>query len=318
MAMKARVTGVALTVGLAMAAAGAAAEGVRVPGTPVVMEAPQGFVAETGFAGFGLREKQASIMVTVLPAPAAVADLRKGFTKAALAEKGITLLGEEAVTVDGAAAMLYRVAQSPMGHEFRKWILVREHGTSVVLIVGTYPLEAEAALGTPIRQSLLGTRLEKEGDDPLEGLTFRAQGTERLRLATRVGQNLLFTESGALGGTPEQALLVVGPSFSDVALDDLEAFSKARAGRIDQVRDLRAVSGRPLDVDGLSGWELLAEATDRKSETALRVYQLVLRDGSRYFMVQGLVGREREQPWVEEFRKVAASFKRTAGAAPAP
>ncbi len=63
--------------------------------------------------------------------------------------------------------------------------------------------------------------------------------------------------------------------------------------------------------------EAVAEATDRTSETALRVYQLVLRDGGRYFMVQGLVGRDQEQPWVEEFRKVAASFKRTPAAAPA-
>jgi hypothetical protein len=95
-----------------------------------------------------------------------------------------------------------------------------------------------------------------------------------------------------------------------VALDDLEAFSRARAGRIEQVRELTVVSGRPLAVDGLTGWELLADATDVKSGTALRVYQLVLRDGSRYYMAQGLVGRDGAAAWVEEFRTVAASFKR--------
>jgi hypothetical protein len=306
--MKARAVAGALSAAVLVAAAAAAGEGQRVPGTPVLMEPPAGFVAETSFAGFGRRDQQASIMVTPFPAP--LAQLKEGFTREALAGRRITLLKEETVTVAGAPATLYHVAQAALGVDFRKWILPLEHDGSAVLIVGTYPLAEEKALSGPIRQALLGTRLEAADGEQLAGLPFRVQPTDRLKLVTRIGSSLLLSESGQPSPDPKQALLVVGPSIGAAALDDLEAFSRARAARIEQVRGLRNVSGRARAVDGLAGWELLGDAEDVKSGTPLRVYQLVLRDGERYFMAQGLVEAGRGPEFVEEFRKVAESFRR--------
>jgi hypothetical protein len=294
---------------LLAAGAAAAGEGRRVPGTPVVMEPPEGFVAETSFAGFGKPDQKASIMVTPLPVP--LAQLRAGFTKEGLAGKGVTLVAEETVTLAGGTATLYSVTQSALGTRFRKWILPLDNGgTAAVLIVATFPVESEAALAAPLRQALLSSRLEADGGDPMAGLPFRVQPSGRLKLVSRLGSNLLLSESGQPSADPRQALMVLGPSFSDVDLDDLEAFSKARAARVEQLRDLRLLSGRPITVDGLAGWELVADAADVKSGIALRVYQLVLRDGKRYFMAQGLVEAARGDEFVEEFRKVAGSFGR--------
>jgi hypothetical protein len=306
--MKARVMGLALPVGLALAAAAGAAEGARVPGTPVVMEPPPGFVAETGFAGFGKRDQQASIMVTPFPAP--LAQLRAGFTREALAGQGITLLGEEVVAVAGAPATLYHVAQSQLGMDFRKWILPLEHGSSSVLIVGTFPLEEEKALSSPIRQALLGTRLQALEGDPLAGMPFRVQPTAKLKLVTRIGSSLLLSESGQPSADPKQALLVVGPSLSDVDLGDLESFARARVARIAQVRKLVVDTVREVRVDGLRGLEVLGRAEDSKSGTPQVVYQLVLQDGGSYFIAQGLAGQDRGSAFVREFRKVAESLRR--------
>jgi hypothetical protein len=289
----------------------AAAEPVRVPGTGVSLQPPAGFVLAENFPGFQSAEQQASIMVTRMPAP--VAEIRKAMTGDMLATRGITLLSSKEETVGGREALLLQIAQSVAGREHLKWMLVTGDPEETVMIVGTYPKSAGEEVGSAIRTALLSTSVAAAApSDPFEGLLFRITPTEKLKIAGRVSNMLLLTESGKPGTPgPGEPVYVIGSSIRPGGSGDLKAFSEARARQTEQIRDLANVSGREITMGGLAAYELLADAKDVKSGTAIRLYQVIAPDGDGgYFIVQGLVGAEKAAAMLPEFRRVTESFRK--------
>lgn len=289
----------------------AAAEPVRVPGTGVSLQPPAGFSLAENYPGFQSAEQQASIMVTQMPAP--VAEIRKAMTKDMLATRGITLLSSKEETVGGREALLLQVAQSAAGTDYLKWMLVTGDPKETVMIVGTFPKSAGEEVGAAIRTALLSASLAAAAPgDPFEGLQFRITATQALKIAGRVSNLLLLNESGSLGTLgPGEPVYVIGSSIRPGGSGDLKAFSEARAKQTEQIRDLENLSGREITIGGLAAYELLADAKDVKSGTAIRLYQVIAPDGDGgYFIVQGLVGTDRAAGMLPEFRRVTESFRR--------
>jgi len=289
----------------------AAADSVRVPGTNVNLQLPAGFALAENFPGFKSAESQASIMVTQMPAP--VAEIRKAMTKEMLATRGITLLSSSAETIDGRDALLLQVAQAAGGAEYLKWMLVMGDPKTTYMIVGTFPKTAGEEVGAAIRKSLLTAAVTAAGPEtPFEGLLFRVTPTPALKISDRVGNMLILTESGKTGTLgPGEPVYIVGSSIGPGGSGDLKAFSEARARQTEQITDLRNMSGREIAASGLAAYELLADATDVKSGTPIRLYQVIAPDGGGYFIVQALVGMERAAEMLPEFRRVTESFRRT-------
>lgn len=288
----------------------AAAAPVRVPGTGVSLEPPAGFALADSFPGFQSAESGASIMVTRMPAP--VAEIRKAMTPEMLATRGVTLLSSKEETAGGREALLLQVAQSAGGTDYLKWMLVTGDPKETVLIVGTFPKSAGEAVGAGIRSALLSASLAAAGpSDPFEGLLFRVTPTPALKIASRISNMLLLTESGSPGPHgPGVPVYIVGGSIGPGATGDLKAFSEARAKQTEQIQDLHIVSGREITLGGLAAYEILADAKDVKSGTAIRLYQVIVPDAGGYFIVQGLVGADRADAMLPEFRRVTESFRK--------
>lgn len=302
--------GAGLSMILAMAGQATAAEAQRIPGTRAALTPPDGFSASQRFPGFERAQSQASIVVTEVPAPAP--DMIKGATKEALASQGMNLLASQALRIEGRDAVLLELAQSTAGTEYRKWMLVTGDASTSVLVVGTFPQSAAADLSKPVRAAVLSTRWQQaSSSDPLEGLPFRVNAGKGLKLAGRMSNMLLFNESGTRQGTdPGEALYVIGPSVGNPAGAELRTFAETRARQSAQLRDMRIVAGKPTIVDGLSAYELLADAADRHSGTPIRLYQVIAADPGGYYIMQGLTGRDRADTFVPQFRAMTQSFRR--------
>ena len=283
----------------------------RVPGTTVRLVPPEGFTAARQFPGFQRDDLQTSIAVTEMPGSASA--MASGMTKQALADQGITLIASKPMTVGGRNALLLHLAQRVGETDYLKWMLLSGDENTTTLIVGTFPRSAESAVSAAVQASLLTASWSAEAaDDPLEGLLFRITPTSRLKLAQRMSNMILLTESGTVARLgPGDPLYIVGNSISSAGIDNLQAFAEARARQTAQMKDVRNFKGQAVKVDGLDGYELVADAKDARTGTPMTLYQVIVPDVTGYFIVQGLISAGRAEELLPEFRQITATFRRT-------
>jgi hypothetical protein len=166
-----------------------------------------------------------------------------------------------------------------------------------------------------MKESLLTARWEMaaEAPDHFEGLSFRVSPTTSLKIAGRMSNMLMLTESGQMGPQgPTAALFVVGTSLAQVDLSDLKAFATTRASHTKQLKALRVSEQGATTIGHDAAYELVAEGTDIATGRLVTLYQVVLPDPQGYVLMQGMVASTRAATMVPEFRKAAQTFRRTA------
>jgi hypothetical protein len=288
-----------------------AAQTVRVTGTSVALAPPPGFAPSSRFPGFEHAESQSAIMVTELPGP--FAEISRGLTADTLAARGITLISSTKQLVDGRQALLLKASQPADGGTAYRWMIVSGDAKNTVMIVGTYPQDYESKIGNALKDALLTTRwsVGSTPPDQFEGLGFRISPTPSLKVAGRISNMLMLTESGKMDVQgPNAAVFIVGTSLGPADLSDLKAFAVTRASQTEGLRGLKVYEQRPITIGGEAAYELLAEAADVGSGRRVTLYQVVIPDPQGYVLMQGLVPAPRAGAVIPEFSKVAYSFFR--------
>jgi hypothetical protein len=251
-------------------------------------------------------------MVTEIPGP--VADVSRGMTAAGLATRGMTLISSTRQLVDSRQALLLKVSQPAGGTTVHKWMIVAGDAKTTVIIVGTFPKEHEPQIGDAMKDSLLTARWAAAAAPPdhFEGLSFRVSPTTSLKIAGRLSNMLMLTESGQMGPQgPTAALFVVGTSLAPVDVSDLKAFSATRASQTKQLKGLRVSEQGATTIGNEAAYELVAEGTDIATGRLVTLYQVVLPDPQGYVLMQGMVASTRAGTMVPEFREAAQTFRRT-------
>lgn len=288
------------------------AQAIRVTGTSVALAPPAGFAPSSRFPGFERADLQSSVMVTEIPAP--VAEVSRGMTAAGLATRGMTLMSSTRQLVDGRQALLLKVSQPADGMTVHKWMMVSGDARTTVMIVGTFPKEYEPQIGDTVKGSLLTARWAvAAAPDHFEGLPFRVSPTTSLKIAGRMSNMLMLTESGRMGPEgPTAAVFVVGTSLAPVDLSDLKAFATMRASQTKQLKGVRVSEQGATTIGNEAAYELVAEGRDIATGRIVTLYQVVLPDPQGYVLMQGMVASTRAATMVPEFRKAAQTFRRTA------
>jgi hypothetical protein len=297
---------------LALPHSPAAFQPTRVPGSSVTLEPPAGFTASSRFAGFERADAQASIMVTEVPGP--FAGVTGGMNARGLATRGMTLISSTRREVDGKQGLLLQVSQAANGVEFLKWMLAVGDAKQTTMIVATFPRAAEADLSDSMRQAVLSIRwAQRSSPDPFEGLPFRITPSTSLKIAGRMNNLLVLSESGSMQPQgPNAALFIVGSSVSPVRIDDLATYAETRAKQTKQMNDIRVSRQASVTIAGTVAHELIAEGTDTSTGRAVTLYQVLLPEGGGYVLMQGLVASPRATAMIPEFRRAAQSFSRVA------
>jgi hypothetical protein len=285
------------------------AQTVRIPGTSVTLAPPEGFSLAQQYPGFEREDLQASIMVTQLPV--AAADMIRSMTKPALASKGMVLVSARDATIKGNPARVFHVRQNSPTAEVLKWMLVAGDTKTTVMVVGTFPANASPEVGDAIQRSLLSASWGSTATPgPFEGLSFQVTPTNQLKLAQRVSNMLMFTESGTTGSPGStEALYIAGHSLGKGQIGDVRTFSESRAKQTTLMTNFTNFTGRPIQVAGLHAFELEGDGTDPRSGQAMRLYQVIIPDETGYFILQGLCRVDRAKQIFPEFRALTASFQ---------
>jgi len=95
-----------------------------------------------------------------------------------------------------------------------------------------------------------------------------------------------------------------------VSIADKRKYAERRLRETAHTKIISVKSTGPITIDGLDGYETLAEAQDVKSGTPLVLYQVILFDEDSYILLQGLVGADLREEYLPEFKAMARSLRR--------
>lgn len=303
-------TGVAPGVSLAQTQASPAAAAL-IPGTRVRLLPPAGYTPAQDFPGYGREAQGSSIVVTELPGP--YAELAAGLSNSAeLKRRGMTLLGQEQVQVNGQKGLLLQIQQQAAGIDFLKWILLLGTEQESVLITATLPKELEGTLSEPLKASLLTTQWDNRQPIALtDGLNFSLGESGELKPAKRLANAVLYTKGGVFPTAAiEEPIFVVAPALSRQAIADPEIFAKKRVMATEGTVGVALQSQKKIKIDDLDGYEIIAWGEEADSGAPLLIYQVMLFEVDTYYLMQGLVGRQEGEGYLPDFRAIATSFKR--------
>ena len=277
------------------------------PGTRVSVAVPYGYATSDAFAGFA-DEHGASLLVTEWSRSEAA--MLEELASGGFAERGMAVVGEEQVEIDGRARRLFHVSQErPGGGPVARRILVVGDAASTSILTATAPQDVfPADLEAALRSARRDARREVA---PFEGLGFELDETDALAVSARIAEVVHMRAPGTpVPPGPAQPQLIAGRAELPAAAE-LASFARQRLSLTPGIDALDVVGNRSLEVDGLPGYELVARARDRRSRDRITLLQLIAVDESRYFLVQGRVASTQADRYLPEFRKVAASLRRT-------
>jgi hypothetical protein len=280
---------------------------IRVSGTQVSLAPPEGFRVSTRFSGFESAETQASIMITELPGP--FSEVTKMLVPEQLVKQRMTLLSRSDEKINGSDAILAHVTQRYAGDDFLKWMLIVGDESKTRMIVATFPKENETALKEALRQSVLSTTWTNDAVDPFDGLNYKLHAAGTLKLAGRVSNLLMFSESGKQRTSgPEEGLFIFGSSIADRDLSNLKKFAEDRISQTARMSNIKIKSSTPVVIAGLKAHEIVANAKDDATEKPMLLYQTLIADDKTYYIAQGTITADRGNALLPHFKATVKSF----------
>lgn len=285
---------------------------VKVTGTKVSLVPPAGLKPSERFPGFWDEETSSSIMITEMPAP--YSEMEKGFTKEALATKGMSLLSRKEISLNGRPGILFHLSQKARGFDVLKWMVVTGNEKEMVMITATFLEEMKDQWSSEMEKSVLSARWDADAEiDPLAGLIFSFTDDPSMKFAGRMSNSVMLTKDGALPGKPtNDPFFIIGPSIPGAIIPDVKKFAERRLMQIKQVSNIAIKKQSDVTIAGLPGSEIIAEAqwNDLPDLPPVIVYQVLLLDGKDYFLMQGFAPREEREKYLAVFSRIAQSFRK--------
>lgn len=280
----------------------------QVTGTKISLIPPIGFVASDRFSGYQHEESNSSIVVTEIPA--SIEQLSPGLTDSEkLQERGIVLLDQETVIVNGQEALLLNVQQSAYGTDFEKWILLIGNETESALVTATFLTELESEYSEVLKDSLLTVEWNQTAVSSDDSLTFELSETEDLKLAQKISNAVAYTKDGVFPAvSTNDPIFVVAPSISP-QYQEVATFAQNRLLQTDNLTEIEISNEQEISIDNLAGYEIIAVGKDVESGEEITLYQVILVDSDDYYYVmQGQVNANLDEQYLSQFKELARSF----------
>lgn len=283
---------------------------VAFPAVGVRVVRPNGFDDAENFHGFQRVEKQSSIMAVMIPGPfSQVAD---GFTESQLGASGLELQSKETIQIDGISGVLLGIKQNASGIEFSKWLIAFGDDSGTRMVTATFPSNATSDLSAQLKAVVLSTRIDDTpAPTPSAEVRFAIDQPRNLKLTRGIGKMLMYTKNGNIRQeSPNDPIFIAAPSLSEVSANDKRQFALLRLHQTAHTTIVNVTSNHEVSIDGLDGYELIAEAQDEDSGNPMKVYQVLLFDDGAYILMQGLVGASDADEYLQSFKAMAHSLTR--------
>lgn len=286
---------------------------VSFPDVGMKMRKPEGFEVADTFTGFGHRETQSSVII--MKTPESFHKVTRDFTHVRMLHKGWKMLSSTRKLAGRNSEILVNFEQPVEGAIMHKWVRAIGSRSGTTLVMATMPKSEVGRFGAPLKEVIqtAGSDGEAGSPEPTSQLPFDITISKKLKRAPiSIGPMLMCTSDGALqASSPEQPLFLATMTARKIGKDDQKDYAEThlRTGTA-QIKSATIESTTAVSIDGLDGFESVAKAQDEKSGIPLRIYQAIVFEEQRYFLIQGLVGEELAEQYLPEFQAMARSLKR--------
>lgn len=283
-------------------------EHLNVSGTKVSLIPPKGFIKASNFLGLQQIESGSSIMILDVPGP--FTETSKGLTKEGFLSKGIETKEIQNITLNNLPAILVTGEQNAYGNAYIKYVLAFGTEKETILINGACPKNLEQ-IGALIKTSILSAFYDADKKiNPFETVDFELDVSgSTLRFAKNMSNSLIFTIDGEFPTKSiDKITLIATKSFTEIDIKDKKLFALNRLKQMPI--DLEKVETTlEITIDGVSGYEVMASAKDKKTGDPEKIYQVILFSDKLYYLLVGSTN-DRTQKGINELKQVVKTFKR--------
>jgi hypothetical protein len=302
----------ALTILLGMSApAVVSATPQQAPNSRVVLDLAPGYIPSPLFSGF--QDEASGVSYVILEAPVGEYDnMARGFTPDELAKRGIQQVQRATLPRTDPHVYMRAVQKSEAGLYAKYFVLFRTSDQTVLVSVNVpqHSIDDGAVKTEEIERVLASAKTtEKPAVRDLYSLSYLGPFKEAGRL---VGTSKVYTLDGRL--EPERAgetrsAFMVAPSLDKRRVEDPDKQSVALLASLPGYKDFKPGTTRSINIGGLDGIEVEADAIDEDDGKAIHLYQAMLMgaDGG-YFRLIGIAAPEDKTRLAGEFAKIAHSF----------
>jgi hypothetical protein len=275
-----------------------AADAVFPLGSRLGLVPPAGMVASDKFDGFVDPERDAAILITVLPATA-YPQIEKTLDVEALRKKGVNLEKREPMQLSFGRGFLLTGRQVADKTRYRKWLLVAEAADLTALITVQVPEPNSAYPDRAVRAALatLSVRARVPEAEELGLLPFLVGDLAGFHVDDVLrGRALMLSDRPNDRDAPKEAgaesldarLLIAAVPGASPEPDNRANLAKAAFNEIGGIRDINVTVSEPLRIRGQSGYQTMAEAKDARTGTNVMVVQWLRFGGGGYLQMVGI------------------------------
>lgn len=263
-------------------------------GSRIGMVPPAGMAPSKRFPGFEDINKDASLVLTILPA-GTLADIEKAPLPEALKQQGVTIEKREPIEVAAGKGLLITGRRVTEKADYRNWLLVVAAGDFTVLAKMEVP-EGDTTYTDAVARaafSTLAVRASVPDDEALRLLPFKVGDLAGFHIEKILPGRALWLVDISDDKVNAHFWIGTQPGGPSEPRDRAE-FARLAFDSIAEIKDRRLTMSEPLPFDGQPGFQSMGDAKDTRTDTDVKVIQW-LRFGSGGYL--DMVGVARAETW---------------------
>lgn len=274
----------------------------------VGMIPPPGFVPSTKFPGFENPTANATIVIVDLP-PEAYADIEKTFTDEALKSRGVTVESRDTIEFKDGRGIIITGEQVVGAAKRRDIVMAATLSGFATLVSVQIAEESRAAVPDEVVREAFKTivaRAAVPDEEKLSALPYKLGNLAGFRVVRGSPDgNVLLTEG------PDDTVAAVAQPFVLIGLapseipkpEERDAFARKIFLGVPGLKDIKILRAEPQRINGQSGYEILAEAKEQRSNTEVTTVQWLRFGQNGYLQIFAIARRE---AWNDLFPRLRA------------
>lgn len=263
----------------------------------------------TGFVSENSEAAQATFVI--MTNPFSMEESTSNLVSEELRNENTKILFNKDVKVDGKTGEFYLTRQPFQNIELAKYTLVFGDDDFSWIVTASFDVENEESIAEPLLTSLLNLQISDTPRlPPGEDVDFQLT-PNRLILTDGFIDKVVFTVSGIYPvHDSKQPVFQAGKTlanFSEAKHEQMAAnlISPSRLFKVNMIS-----SKRPVEIDGLKGFEFVVVGEDLTNGEPLWLYSTTLFGDNDTYLFHGWVSSDNQENYITDFRALTESFKR--------